>query len=112
MACKHFDCICYDVGTESCDYFLIFGKRRPVPGDECHLCLHDFDDEHKPLIRGRKARHINFDLLKRFEDAYSPDKLIMDIAKEVHVSADYAAKWVNKVHPEHPSLGRVSRNEL
>ena len=108
MACKHFDCICYDPRTESCDYLLIFGKRRPVPAGECHLCLHNFDEEHKPLILGRKARRINFDLLKRLEEAYAPDKLLMDIAKEVHISADYVARWVRKVHPEHCYWGKVN----
>ena len=107
--CKHFDCICYDVGTESCDYLLMFGRRRPLPGDECHLCLHAFDEEHKPLYRGMKARHINLDLLDRMEKAYSPEKMILDIAKEVHINADYVAKWIRKVHPEHHNWGNMSR---
>ena len=105
MSCKHFDCICYSPTTDSCDYILIFGRRRGIPGDKCDLCLKGFDDEHRPIIKGYTPRYVNHGLLRKLEKAYSPDKTINDMAKKASVNADFVSRWVRKVHPEFNNWG-------
>jgi len=108
MACKHYDCICYNPETESCDYIIIFGRRRGIPGDECHLCLHGFDEEHMPIIKGARPRLINQVVMKKMETVYSPDKQIRDMARESGFGKDKVIKWVKKVHPEFDNWGALS----
>lgn len=108
MSCKHFVCICYNPETESCDYLLLFGRSRGIPGDGCNLCLHEFDEEHRPLVRGVKARRVNLDAINKVASVYDPNESFYNMAKNSGVNKDFVAKWIRKVHPEYDNWGSIS----
>lgn len=112
MSCKHFDCICYSPNTDSCDYLLIFGKRRGIPGDECHLCLKRFDEEHRPIIQGASPRYINHKLIAKINKAYDPNKTLSAIAREAGANKDLVVKWMKKTHPEYTNYGTNNTTNL
>lgn len=110
MSCKHFDCICYSPNTDSCDYLLIFGRPRGIPGDECNLCLRGFDDEHRPIVRGATPRYVNRKLIAKLKKIYDPDKSLSAMAREANANKDFVVKWTRKTHPEYNNYGTDSIN--
>ena len=107
MSCKHYECLCYSPATESCDYYLIFGRRRGIPGDKCHLCLQKFDEEHKPINREYQPRRIMHDLIRRVEKVYDPRKSIAVMQAESGIGSSFIIGWVRKVHPEFKNWGNI-----
>lgn len=99
--CKHYDCYCYCPETETCDFLLITGKRRPCPATDdctCHCTnIQDFLNLRKSFY---KPRDIDHAAIRRMEKAYTPDMDTRMLSAVAHVPRIEARQWIKKINPD------------
>ena len=99
--CKHYECQYYTPETETCDYYIITGKRRGCPPtDSCDkLCTSPADME---ILRKRfyTPREVNHEGIRRMEQVYLPNMKTKTLSELAQVSQKEALDWTRKVHPE------------
>jgi len=98
--CRHYECYYYAPVSESCDYMLITGKRRPCPPtDDCECLCTEFDKMER-LHKYYKVRTVNFKGIEEMEKVYVPGMYAPVLASLANVSHQEALAWMRKVHPE------------
>lgn len=104
--CKHWECVCYNPRTETCDYILIFGERRGCPPTEdCAKYRTNFDDV-KGFLSPLKRREVDLGMVDRMRRVYNSGITIEKMAEKAKVPSSTMLSWVRKAHPENPNLDR------
>ena len=98
--CSHLECPFYCIASDTCDYFVVTGNRRPTPSDVCEKYKTDFTGEDRPLSFRAVPGGINKDALLRMQKYYTPGMGAKALARLAHASDHYTQRWIRRAHPE------------
>ena len=98
--CSHIECPFYCYASDSCDYFLITGNRRPTPSKICQKYKTDFTGEDKPLSNRPIPSGINPEIIEKLKQKYVPGIDAKTLSIRADVDIHYSQRWLNRAHPE------------